>query len=245
MPITTAQAISTLENVLFETATVATANAANLNLASYSSVDAFAQNLTAAPEFGIAGQIVRYYQAALGRGPSGFEIGYYVTIAEQGLTAPQIAQGVGAVPQAMWNIIATDFAASSEFVQDFGLAAANSVAPVKYANFVTGLYENILARAPSATELGYYVAQLAAGDSPSILVQEFSNSPEYQNNVNSSIQRQLVTYNDALLAGGSNMVSISTPPVTTTHAMAHDSQAQGAGATDLLPLVGIHGATAL
>ena len=243
MTITTAQAISTLENVLFESATIATANAVSLNLSSYSSVDALAQSLTALPEFAIAGQIVRYYQAALGRGPSGFEIGYYVTIAEHGLTAAQIAQGAGAVPQAMWNIIATDFAASSEFAQDFGLAAANSVAPAKYTSFVTSLYQNVLARTPSATELGYYVAQLAAGDSPAVLVQEFSNSPEYQNNVTSSIQSQLVTYNDALLAGGSNMVSISTPPVTTTHATAHGSQ--GTDATHLLTLVGIDGAAAI
>jgi hypothetical protein len=55
MSISTPQAISTLENVLFESPTLASPNVAECTLSSYANVDVFAQALTGTPECSIAG----------------------------------------------------------------------------------------------------------------------------------------------------------------------------------------------
>ena len=204
MSVTSGQAISLLENVLFESQTQAKANAAgwvtlsNLNSA-YSTVAGLAAAMAGTAEASIAQQVVRYYEGALGRAPGGTEIAYYVNVAETNqngafgaaLTSSQIAQGASAVSQATWNQIAADFANSPEF--SFASASASSV--------VTLLYLNILGRSPSATEVAYYNAQQAAGLGTSTLVQEFVNSPEYTNKVSSSIATNLGTFGTSVTNG--------------------------------------------
>lgn len=195
MTITTAQAVSLLENTLFESSTLATANAPAL-AAAHNATDtplSLANTLAASAEAGIASQVIRYYQAALGRTPGAVEIQYYVAIAEQGLSAAQIAQGAGAVSQAQWNIISSDFVSSPEFQKDFSAGGSD---------LVKLFYENILGRAPSSTESAYYQNQLGTGFTNATLMQEFSNSPEYQNDSNATITLALAGTGAVAAAGG-------------------------------------------
>jgi len=210
MSVTAAQATTLLENVLFESATLAAANASGwaslsaLN-ASYSTVASLAAAMAATQEAAIGEQVVRYYEGALGRSPSGAEVAYYVGIAETGLTATQISQG--AVPAATWNTIASYFAASPEF--QFATAGTDTV---------DLLYLNILGRTPSAAELSYYQGLQASGTSVSTLVQYFTTSPEYQAKVNTQIASDLSTYGTAVVGGTTptNIGSVSAATPTTT-----------------------------
>src|SRR5579859_4843318 len=123
MSVTTVQATTLLENVLFESATLAAANsaqwvAASQSNAAQSSVGGLAQAMSDSAEAGIADQVVRYYFGILGRVPTGNEVAFYSAVAEAGLTPAQIAQGAGAVPVATWNEIAGYFTASPEFARD-------------------------------------------------------------------------------------------------------------------------------
>lgn len=188
MSVTTAQTISLLENVLFESPSIASANAAqwvtlSQSDALYSDVAGLAQAMAATSEIGIAKQVVRYYDGALLRSPSGAEVTYYVRIAEAGRTAAQIAQGASGVPQTVWNQIAGYFAASPEFAQLHSGA-----------NVVTMLYQDILGRTPSADESAYYQKLLGGGTSVSTLVQYFVTSPEYLGKVRAGIDGDLAAY---------------------------------------------------
>jgi S-layer protein len=208
MSVTTAQAISLLEYVLFETKTAATANAAswvslsNLN-SSYSTVSGLAGAMSQTAEAGIAAQVIRYYEGALGRAPAAAEVAYYVNIIENGnaatgivaMTPTQISEG--AVPGATWNTIASFFASSPEFA----FASAGS-------NVVNLLYLNILGRAPNAAEITYYQNLLASGTTVSTLVQYFTTSPEFQTKVNAQIQTGLATYGANVASGGTPAASV-------------------------------------
>lgn len=221
MSVTTAQAVSLLENVLFESKTLATANAAgwvslsNLN-SSYSTVSGLAGAMAQTAEATIAQQVIRYYEGALGRSPSGAEVAYYVNIVENGnaaagipaMTAAQINEGASAVPGATWNQIASFFAASPEFA----FASAGG-------NVVNLLYLNILNRAPNAAEITYYQNLLNSGTSVSTLVQYFTTSPEYQGKVDSQIQSNITTYGATVANGGTAPSSIGTisTPITITN----------------------------
>jgi|SRR5579859_640911 len=185
MTVTTAQAVTLLESVLFESATLAQANAARwVQLSASNTADSTVAGLASAmansAEAGIAEQVVRYYQGALGRQPDSAEITYYMKIAETGLSASQIAQGAGAVPTSAWNQIAGYFAASPEYQS---LTAGGNV--------ITALYENILARAPSSDEVSFYQKALDGGTSVAALLEYFVNSTEYQTKVNAEIASQL------------------------------------------------------
>src|SRR5579859_5870777 len=198
MSVTTTQAVSLLENVLFESSTLATANAKNwatLSLTSSTSGTAaqLAAAMTVTAETSIAEQIVRYYVAALGRTPAGSELSYYVQLAEGSLTASEVAQGASAVSQTTWNSIATGFVNSPEFTSTYG--SGNS------ATLVNLLYLNILGRAPAASEEAYYQAQLTNGYTPATLMQEFANSSEYQAIANSQIATALANHGVASLSG--------------------------------------------
>jgi len=222
MSVTTAQAVSLLQNVLFESATAAKANAAswvslsNLN-SSYSTVAGLASAMAQTAEATIAEQVIRYYEGALGRAPSGAEVAYYVNIVENGntaagitaMTASQILEGASAVPAGTWDKIASFFAASPEFA----FASAGG-------NVVNLLYLNILGRAPNVAEVTYYQNLLAAGTTVSTLVQYFTTSPEYQGKVDTQIQANISAYGAVVAAGGTAPASVgtitSTAPVGTT-----------------------------
>src|SRR5579859_985517 len=183
MTVTSAQVITLLENVLFESATIAKANATSLTpIANFNSTTSTVNGLSAylatLPEATIAEQVIRYYQGALGRVPSASEISFYVKYAETGLTAAQIAQGASAVPVSTWSQISGFFAASPEFTKDFGLSGGLTAA--NEAIVITGFYNNILNRAPTQAEITFYENALNTGvATPATLVEFFTNSPEY------------------------------------------------------------------
>ena len=94
MSVTTGQAITLLENVLFESPTLAASNAATWvatsNIVGEDTVAKIASAMAASAEGQIAQQVVRYYMGALGRIPSGSEVQFYINVAEKGLTARKI-----------------------------------------------------------------------------------------------------------------------------------------------------------
>lgn len=215
MTVTSAQVTTLLENVLFESATLAKANAtqvtayANLS-SSTSTVAGLSAFLATQPEASIAEQVVRYYQGALGRVPAPVEIAYYVAIAEANMTSAQISEGATAVNGSTWATIASYFAASPEFKADFGLTGATT----NEALVITGFYHNILGRAPTAAELTYYEGLVNTGTSYSTLVQYFTESPEYQTIADSTIESNLAasgTAAVATVAAGGNPLTSTTP----------------------------------
>lgn len=179
------QVESLLETVLFESPDVAAVNAPNwvgqaASSSSLSSLSDMVVAMTASPEAGITEQVYRLYAGALGRTPSASEIGYYVAIAEKGMTPAQIADGAAAVSGATWNQIAADFSNSPEFQAD--LAGGDAVSL---------LYKNILGRTASAGELSFYDTQIQAGTPMPLILQDFVNSPEFQLKQSSAIVAQL------------------------------------------------------
>ena len=210
MSVTTAQAVTLLENVLFESPTIAQANAASwvsqsATSDSLSSVAGLAAAMAATPEAEIAQQVVRYYMGALGRVPAGNEIQFYINVVEAGLTADQLAQGASAVSGTEWAQIAAYFAASPEFTTDFGLTTAGQVDSSNEAQVIFAFYANILGRVPNAAEVTYYQTLLNSGTSVSTLVQYFTTSPEYQSTVDANIAKALGDY-------GTDVVGGTTPP---------------------------------
>jgi hypothetical protein len=218
MTVTSAQVTTLLENVLFESATLAAQNApswtaiANLNT-NTSTVAGLSAYLATQPEAQIAERVVQYYQGALSRVPSAFEINYYVAQAEAGLNATQVSLGTSGVSDATWASIAAEFAASPEFKADFGLTGGITTANAGLV--VTGFYANILGRAPSASEISYYANQLTAGVSAFTLLQDFTQSPEYQNKANPTILAELGANGAAAVtsAAAGGTPSTSTTPI--------------------------------
>ncbi len=203
MSVTTAQMITLLEYVLFETPAEAAANAPYwLGLQSAdSTVPTFAPILGASLEAQVPEQVIRFYEAALGRDPGAAELVYYTAIAENGIDPSLLrGKGIAAVPAAAWNQIAADFANSPEFTADLSGQDA-----------VIVLYQNILARTPSAAEAAYYHQEIAAGASNAQLLQEFVDSPEFQSNVGSGhLGTVLTNYGENNAVGP----AIFTGPVT-------------------------------
>lgn len=195
MSITKAQAVVLLEYVLYETPAAAQANAAHWvtlsqTVAADSTITGAATAMASTAEVGIAEQVIRYYEGALARTPAASEIAYYGTIAEAGVSATQLAQGPAAVSQAVWNVIASDFINSPEFQ----FASAGS-------GLIPQLYQNILGRPPSSSETAFYAAQQAAGYGSDLLLQEFVNSPEYQNRINPVLKQDLIVFGSQVASG--------------------------------------------
>ena len=205
MSVTTGQVTTLLENVLFESPTVAAANTstwvANSGIAGQDTVAGLAAAMAATAEGGIPEQVVRYYIGALGRIPSGSEVQFYVNTAEQGLSAAQIAAGTSAVPTSTWTTIATYFADSPEFTHDFGLSGAGVVNSSNEALVITAFYTNILNRAPAPSDITFYEGVLNGGTSLPVLIEYFTNSPEYQASVNSSLGTALASYGTSVANG--------------------------------------------
>jgi len=201
MSVTTTQAVSLLENVLFESPTMAASNAngwatlSATNPTVYGTTAQIAAAMTVTAETSIPEQVFRYYAAALGRTPSGSELSYYVHLAEESLTASQVAQGASGVPQTTWNTIANDFTNSPESASLYGSGASN---------FVVLLYINILGRVPVASEVAFYNAQLTNGYTSGALMQEFANSSEYQAIANPQIATALANHGVASLSGSAS-----------------------------------------
>ncbi|HUR89811.1 MAG TPA: DUF4214 domain-containing protein [Ramlibacter sp.] len=99
--------------------------------------------------------VYRLFEAALGRIPDAWSLGYQVALLDAGLDTEGLAQV---------------YAASPEFVQRYG-ALSNTA-------FVTQLYENVLHREPDVAGLAYHVGRLDAGVSRADVLLGFSESPE-------------------------------------------------------------------
>ncbi len=91
--------------------------------------------------------ITELYNAAFGRQPDLGGVEYYMNQLAGGVTFQQIA---------------TEFMTSPEFQSRFGSNISDT-------QFVTDLYQNVLHRAASATEIEYYVAALANNEAGSIV----------------------------------------------------------------------------
>lgn len=209
MSVTTGQVTTLLENVLFESPTLAAANTATwlANSAAIPGADTvagLAATMAASDEAQISQQVVRYYLGSLGRAPSGSEIAYYVNAAEQGLSASDIAKGSSGVPSSVWTTLATYFSASPEFSQDFGLGVHGALDPANEGIVITAFYTNILGRAPNTSEIAFYENALANGTTVPELLLFFTISSEYQSQVDSSLAT-------ALAANGTSVVNGITP----------------------------------
>lgn len=107
-----------------------------------------------------AAEVVRMYQAALGRAADPLGLAYWVSALSNG---------------ASLNQLASSFIGSAEFQARFPGAAQNP------ASFVTQLYSNVLGRAPDAGGLSYWTGLLQNGTQKQAdVLQSFSESAENQ-----------------------------------------------------------------
>ena len=123
-------------------------------------------------------QATELYNAALGRQPDLPGVEYYVNQLNSGYATQQIA---------------AEFLASPEFTAKFTAAslAADNGGPNDQA-YVTQLYQNVLHRTPSATELSWYVTEVQTTfanvfNYKAILLLDFAVSPENQADTSSFI----------------------------------------------------------
>ncbi|MFT8242468.1 DUF4214 domain-containing protein [Roseomonas sp. BN140053] len=103
-----------------------------------------------------AAQVVRLYNAALARGPEQAGLNYYIDFLQGGRSLTDIAAG---------------FNGSPEFQARFGAGLSND-------QYVVQLYQNVLHRSASQSELDYYRERFALGDSREQTLVNFSESPE-------------------------------------------------------------------
>lgn len=109
----------------------------------------------------VAAQVFRLYQATLDRAPDVTgHLNWTTRIAVEGMDPLQVTRG---------------FVNSPEFQARFG--------DLDNAGFVTLLYQNVLGRDPDTQGLTRWTDELAGGiDRAAVVVQGFSNSPEFRNN---------------------------------------------------------------
>ena len=160
-------------------------------------------------------QVTELYNAAFGRQPDLGGIEYYANQLSGGYSFQQIA---------------TEFTSSPEFQSRYG-------ANVSDTQFVTNLYQNVLHRAASTTELNYYTSALANYEAGSVVnttnpalwsrTQEllnFTNSPENQSDVAGFVISTAATPTNGLV--------YSTPIAGSESAATALAQAQATGNLD-------------
>jgi len=205
MGVTQQQVVSLLENVLFESATQAGAEAATWEAnPAATSLTSLASAMANSGEEKIAATVVGFYLTSLGRAPTAAEIRYYVGIAEQGLTTAQIS--AGDVSNGTWDTIASYFSHSPEFTTRAGLDYSLGITGALL-EAVPFLYEAVLGRTPSTVEIAYYDNQIVSGSGLGVLFREFTASPEFHTDTDSQIAAALATY-------GTDVASGQTPPTT-------------------------------
>jgi hypothetical protein len=94
------------------------------------------------------------YNKYLGRAPEASGLAYWVAQMQNGLSDEQLEAG---------------FIGSAEFIADHGGGGAE---------WVQGLYQSLLGRAPQASEVQYWIDQLSAGMTPQQVAIGFAASPE-------------------------------------------------------------------
>ncbi len=124
-----------------------------------------------------AAQIMRLYQAALGRAPDPIGLANWVTALNNGTSLVSIAAG---------------FIGSPEFRSRFPAAGTDNTA------FVTQLYQNVLHRAPDPTGLSNWTAALNSGSqSQAQVVLGFSESAENESNTSATVAAGIWTPNES------------------------------------------------
>ena len=209
MTVTTQQAIALLENVLFESTTEAAANAAGW-VGKASSISALATLMASSPEESIAGTVVGFFFSALGRPPTAAEVQFYVSYAEKGLSAAQIA--AGQVSASTWDTIGNFFTHSPEFQARAHIDNSLGVT-AGLLETVPWLYQVILGRSPNNAEIAYYDNQVVAGAGIDTLFLEFTASPEFHTDTASAIAADLANYGAAVASGDVPPLTIA-PTVT-------------------------------
>lgn len=109
---------------------------------------------------GNAASVFRLYQSYFGRVPAADEVQFHTAALNNGAALITIAQ---------------QFSEAPEFATRFGADNTD-------AEFVTNLYQNVLGRTPSQTEIDYYVARLSGGESRGSVALSFNESPEFKTN---------------------------------------------------------------
>ena len=107
------------------------------------------------PQDGIA-QVVRLFNAALGREPDQAGLNFWATAIKNGVSLTSLADG---------------FIGSPEFASRYGSDLSNEA-------FVTAVYKNTLGRDPDAEGLNFWVSALTAGSSRGQILRDFSESAE-------------------------------------------------------------------
>jgi hypothetical protein len=100
--------------------------------------------------------ITAAYQGYLGRQPDGLGLAGWLALMENGLTDGQLAAAI---------------LSSTEYLQDHGGLGAS---------WVEALYQDVLGRTPSASEVNYWVQVLNAGVTPAAVALTFVNSSEHE-----------------------------------------------------------------
>lgn len=127
--------------------------------------------------------IVRLYQATFGRIPD--QAGFIVNTLAIDIDAP----GGGTITFAQ---IEADFAVEQEFINKYGapFTGTTSTQPTLAENFITELYQNVLQRTGSTTEVNNW---LATGDTAAEILNGFVDSQEFVNDTNSAVAALLAT----------------------------------------------------
>lgn len=130
----------------------------------------FSDSTVAFDTDGAAGKAYRIYQAAFNRTPDAKGLGYWVNALDKGAALKDVAAG---------------FVAGAEFKQLFGQDPTA-------ATFVTGMYRNVLQRAPDQAGLDYWVGVMNGGLSQAEVLAYFSESPENVALVGNSIHNGIL-----------------------------------------------------
>jgi hypothetical protein len=150
------------QNVLFRTPSAGEVNywVGRLDFNEVTQAQVAQTFITSAEAQGNPAAVIRLYQSYFGRVPALNEVAFHVNnIRSNGATLTTIAQ---------------QFSEAQEFTTRFP-AGTNDA-------FVTNLYQNVLGRTPSSTEISYYNARLAAGESRGSVALSFNQSPEFTTN---------------------------------------------------------------
>lgn len=107
---------------------------------------------------GTLGQAFRLYTAAFDRAPDAAGLGFWLNVAERGVSLPEMARG---------------FIASQEFVDLYGANPDDAA-------FVAALYENVLHRPGDAGGVRYWMDALGRGADRGDVLASFSESKENQ-----------------------------------------------------------------
>jgi len=206
--VTSSQVATLLENVLFESPTLAAANAASWvaqvpasATTTAQAVDALGSAMLASPENQISSEVLALYMGVLNRVPQAGELHYYVNLVETGATSAQIAQGPSALSANLWNAVVADFVNSPEFQSD--LAGST---------LITTLYHNVLGRTPGNSEVAYYQGLLAQGAPTTALVRDFVDSPEFRSGEQFQLAISAAEFVGVQLAEGASGASSLTVP---------------------------------